>query len=268
MADPLIFRVRGLANNRVITPTQGAAPLPKLRNCQDKNLADGVWLLRLCAAVAPRTVDWSLVTLNAAPESPEAKSNAQYAISVARKIGACVFITPEDIMETKPKMLFSFMAAIWLAEAAPSAPRDNTPHRGASPSRNPTPPRPTPAPAPVAAAAPEPAAATPAAQPAPPPPKPTPPAPAPAPAPPVEAQAPAAAPQVDANLGLKASPNTKRMTMATDSTSVKGPPVLTSPNTGFASINGSGEIGGLYGAKAMAVTEEEGEKDVEDGEWD
>lgn len=56
--------------------------------------------------------------------------------------------------------------------------------------------------------------------------------------------------------------------MATDSTSVKGPPVLTSPNTGFASINGSGEIGGLYGAKAMAVTEEEGEKDVEDGEWD
>jgi len=229
--------------------------MPKLRNCQDKALADGVWLLRLCAAVAPRTVDWSLVTLNAAPESPQAKSNALYAISVARKIGACVFITPEDIMETKPKMLFSFMAAIWLAEAAPAVQRDNTPPRGASPVRHPTPPRPAP-PAPVAKAA---------AQPAPPP-KPAPPAPA--PPPPVEAQAPAVAAQVDANLGLKAAPNTKRMTMATDSMSNKGHPVLTSPNTGFASINGSGELGGLYGAKKSETEEEEGEKDVEDGEWD
>jgi hypothetical protein len=98
--------------------TQGTAPAPTLHSCHDKALADGVWLLRLCEAVAPHTVDWSLVTFNAPSESPEAKLNAQYALSVVRKIGACVFLTPEDIMELKPKMIFTFMASIWLAEEA------------------------------------------------------------------------------------------------------------------------------------------------------
>lgn len=30
-------------------------------------------------------------------------------LSIARKIGACVFLTPEDIVEVKPKMLFGFI---------------------------------------------------------------------------------------------------------------------------------------------------------------
>lgn len=51
-------------------------------------------------AVAPHTVDWSLV---AAEPKDEAESllNGQYAISVARKIGACVFLTAEDIFEVR-----------------------------------------------------------------------------------------------------------------------------------------------------------------------
>jgi plastin-1 len=41
--------------------------------------------------------------------------NAKYAISTARKIGACVFLTPEDIVEVKSKMIMTFVSELWLA---------------------------------------------------------------------------------------------------------------------------------------------------------
>jgi plastin-1 len=33
------------------------------------------------------------------------KMNAKYAISIARKLGATIFVLPEDIVEVKPKMV-------------------------------------------------------------------------------------------------------------------------------------------------------------------
>lgn len=41
--------------------------------------------------------------------------NAKYAISCSRKIGACVFLTPEDIVEVKSKMIMTFVAELWAA---------------------------------------------------------------------------------------------------------------------------------------------------------
>jgi len=41
--------------------------------------------------------------------------NAKYAISCARKIGACVFLTPEDIVEVKTKMIMTFVSELWMA---------------------------------------------------------------------------------------------------------------------------------------------------------
>ena len=38
--------------------------------------------------------------------------NAKYAISVARKLGAVIFLLPEDIVEVKPKMILTFVASI------------------------------------------------------------------------------------------------------------------------------------------------------------
>ena len=43
------------------------------------------------------------------------EANAKYVISVARKLGATVFLTFEDIVEVKPKMLMTFVAAIMVA---------------------------------------------------------------------------------------------------------------------------------------------------------
>lgn len=41
--------------------------------------------------------------------------NAKYVISTARKIGALVFLTPEDIVEVKSKMVMTFVSSLWLA---------------------------------------------------------------------------------------------------------------------------------------------------------
>merc|ERR1711871_775876 len=74
-------------------------------NFQDKTLASGLFLLDLCAAVEPRALDWGVVLPGATAEEREA--NAKYVISVARKLGATVFLTFEDIVEVKPKMLMT-----------------------------------------------------------------------------------------------------------------------------------------------------------------
>lgn len=40
------------------------------------------------------------------------KSNAKYAISVARKLGATIFLLPEDIVEVKPRMILTFIGSL------------------------------------------------------------------------------------------------------------------------------------------------------------
>ena len=42
------------------------------------------------------------------------KLNARYAVSVARKIGASIFLTWEDIVEAKPKMILTILASLML----------------------------------------------------------------------------------------------------------------------------------------------------------
>jgi len=55
-------------------------------------------------------MNWDLVTPG---ETDEDKMlNAKYAISVARKLNCTIFLLPEDIVEVKPKMMLTFVAAI------------------------------------------------------------------------------------------------------------------------------------------------------------
>ncbi|KVH99164.1 Calponin homology domain-containing protein [Cynara cardunculus var. scolymus] len=63
----------------------------------DKSLSNGIFFLELLTAVEPRVVNWNLVTRGQTDE--EKKLNATYIISVARKLGCCIFLLPEDIME-------------------------------------------------------------------------------------------------------------------------------------------------------------------------
>ena len=61
--------------------------------------------------MSPQSVDPSVITAGGSDE--EKMSNARYSISVARKIGACVFLTPDDIVEVKAKMVMTFVASLW-----------------------------------------------------------------------------------------------------------------------------------------------------------
>lgn len=105
------------ANAKVATLTD-KTPSNPIRNLGDKSLSTGKFLIDLCAAVSPDTVNWELVTQGQTEE--DKTLNARYALSIARKIGAGVFCTPEDLVEARPKMVLLFIAAVWQASESPT----------------------------------------------------------------------------------------------------------------------------------------------------
>jgi len=76
---------------------------------KDPKLKDGLFFLNLLTAIRPDIIDQQYVTQG--NTDAECLLNARYAISVARKLGATLFLLPEDIVEVKPKMLLTFTAA-------------------------------------------------------------------------------------------------------------------------------------------------------------
>ena len=83
-------------------------------------MVDSRFLIALLDAIRPGSVDMSLVAT--ADGDEERKANAKYVLSVARKLGCAVFVLWEDIVEVRPKMIFSLVATIMgLALAPPAA---------------------------------------------------------------------------------------------------------------------------------------------------
>ena len=80
----------------------------------DTNLKSSLFFFDLLSAIEPRIIDWSII--NAGQTADEQLLNAKYAISVARKLGAVIFLLPEDIVEVKPKMTMTFIASIMALE--------------------------------------------------------------------------------------------------------------------------------------------------------
>lgn len=81
----------------------------KISNFKDSALSNGIYMLDLLNGLKKGIVDYAQVGDGRGEEG--AKMNAKYAISIARKIGATIFVLPEDIVEVKPKMVsFSIYA--------------------------------------------------------------------------------------------------------------------------------------------------------------
>mmetsp|Transcript_25513 Transcript_25513/g.43022 ORF Transcript_25513/g.43022 Transcript_25513/m.43022 type:complete len:634 (+) Transcript_25513:72-1973(+) len=98
------------ANEKV----KGAGKTSVMKNFRDSSLKSGVFLLELVGAIEPRAVNPELVTTG---ETASTRlENARYAISLARKVGACVFLTPEDIVEVKSKMIMTFVSSLWATD--------------------------------------------------------------------------------------------------------------------------------------------------------
>jgi plastin-1 len=94
------------ANSRV----QGAGKQSRMSSFRDHALADSHFFLHLLGALAPGVVNPEIVTEGSTDE--EKASNAKYVISIARKIGATVFLTYEDIVEVKSKMILVLTASL------------------------------------------------------------------------------------------------------------------------------------------------------------
>jgi len=88
----------------------GSGAPSKMDTFKDKALADCTFIFDLLHACQSQSVDMSLVSGGSTPE--EQLRNAQYAISCARKMGATVFLLPEDIVEVQPKLMLTFFGAI------------------------------------------------------------------------------------------------------------------------------------------------------------
>lgn len=86
----------------------------KASSFKDKSLATSHAFLHLLTALQPDSVDWSMVTDGTTDE--EMKSNAEYTISVARKIGCTIFTLPEDIVDVHPKQLMVLVAMMMLIQ--------------------------------------------------------------------------------------------------------------------------------------------------------
>ncbi|KAK1921741.1 putative Fimbrin [Papiliotrema laurentii] len=84
-----------------------------MRSFKDLSLSNAVFFLDLLNAVRPGIVDYSLVNNGTSDE--EKRQNAKLAISIARKLGALIFLVPEDIVDVRPRLILTFVGALWSA---------------------------------------------------------------------------------------------------------------------------------------------------------
>jgi plastin-1 len=101
-----------LVNKRVADSGQSS----RMASFRDPTLSTGIFFLDLLRAVEPRIINPEYVTAGDTKENQ--LLNAKYAISVARKLGAVVFLLPEDIQEVKPKMILTFVASVLSVDKA------------------------------------------------------------------------------------------------------------------------------------------------------
>eukprot|EP01138_Halocafeteria_seosinensis_P008781 gb/GECG01008975.1/.p1 GENE.gb/GECG01008975.1/~~gb/GECG01008975.1/.p1 ORF type:complete len:1407 (+),score=241.60 gb/GECG01008975.1/:1-4221(+) len=80
-----------------------------IRSFKDPKLSTGIYLLTLLSQVRP-VINWDLVTSGQSDEDKE--RNAKYLLSAARKMGAIVFCTWDDIVEVNSRMIMLFVASI------------------------------------------------------------------------------------------------------------------------------------------------------------
>ena len=83
----------------------------KIKNFKDQALSDGQFLIKLCAAVEPRAINWDIVMKGETDE--EKANNAKYVISIARKLGAVVFSVWEDIVNVNYKMILVIVCSLF-----------------------------------------------------------------------------------------------------------------------------------------------------------
>lgn len=78
-----------------------------IRSFKDQSIGTGVFLLDVLSGMKSSYVDYDLVT--AGRTDDEAYANAKLSISIARKMGATIWLVPEDICQVRSRLVTTFI---------------------------------------------------------------------------------------------------------------------------------------------------------------
>ena len=78
-----------------------------IRSFKDQAIGSGVFLLDVLNGMKSSYVDYELVTAGKTDE--ESYMNAKLAISIARKMGATIWLVPEDICQVRSRLVVTFI---------------------------------------------------------------------------------------------------------------------------------------------------------------
>lgn len=83
-----------------------------LRSFKDTSLSNSVFLLDVLNGIKPGYVDYDLVYQGNNLSDEEKYANARLAISIARKLGALIWLVPEDINEVRSRLIMTFVGSL------------------------------------------------------------------------------------------------------------------------------------------------------------
>ena len=84
----------------------------RIQSLREKKLSDALFWIELLEAIRPNCIRWEYVATEVATKQ-DREMNAKYALSVARALGAVIFIVWEDITEVRSKLLLTFLASLY-----------------------------------------------------------------------------------------------------------------------------------------------------------
>lgn len=87
-----------------------------IRSFKDSSLSTSVFLLDVLNGLKPGYVDYNLVYQGSNLSDDEKYANAKLAISIARKLGALIWLVPEDINEVRSRLVLSFVGSLMAIE--------------------------------------------------------------------------------------------------------------------------------------------------------
>jgi len=84
-----------------------------IRSFKDQSIGSGVYLLDVLNGMKSSYVDYDLVTSGRSDD--EAYANAKLSISIARKMGATIWLVPEDICQVRSRLVTTFIGKQWIS---------------------------------------------------------------------------------------------------------------------------------------------------------
>jgi plastin-1 len=87
-----------------------------IRSFKDPAIGTGIFLLDVLNGMKSSYVDYDLVTSGRSDD--DAYANAKLSISIARKLGATIWLVPEDICQVRSRLVTTFIGKSWISLCA------------------------------------------------------------------------------------------------------------------------------------------------------